>query len=126
MTKASHNYRNESWDLVDALKSSKIKLEEVKDEDLPEQLRDMSVEERKAHVQAKAKERTDIQQKIQQLNGQRQAYIAAEMERLQGKTDTLGSAIIQAVREQAVSKNFEFQMPEQEKADNSETPKDTQ
>lgn len=125
VTKASRNYRNESWDLVDALKNSTIKLEEVKDEDLPEALRDMSVEERKAHVEAKAKERTEIQQQIQQLNGQRQAYVAAEAKRLQGKTDTLGSAITKAVHEQAEKRNFTFERPQEpsksaEKTDGAE------
>ena len=80
-----------------------------------------SVEERKAHVQAKAKERTEIQQKIQQLNTQRQAYIAAEMKKLQGKTDTLGSAIIKAVHDQAQKRNFTFERPQEP----SKTPQKT-
>jgi len=112
VTKASFNYRNDAWDLVDALKNDKVKLEDVKDEDLPENMRKMSVEERKAYVEGKLKERARIQQKIQQLNDQRKKYVAAEMKKLQPKDKTLGSAMIQAVREQAEKRNFKFESPE--------------
>jgi hypothetical protein len=86
----------------------------------------MSVEERKAYVQAKEKERTEIQQKIQQLNEQRKQHVSAEMKKLHGEDNTLGSAIIMAVREQAVKKNFEFKAPEKQKPENSDTETDTQ
>jgi len=109
VTKASRNYRNENWDLVDALENSKMELEDVKVEDLPEELRKMTTEERKAYVEAKAKERAEIQQKVQELNEQRKKYIAAETKKHQGKSDTLGSAIIRSVREQAQKKNFVFE-----------------
>jgi hypothetical protein len=121
VAKSSRNYKNESWDLVDALKNSKMKLEDLEEKDLPEELRKMTAEERKAYVEVKAKERAQIQQKVQQLNQQRKQYVAAEMKKRQDDTNTLGSAIIKAVREQAVSKNFKFQAPEQEKPENSET-----
>ena len=125
VAKSSFNYRNESWDLVDAIKGNKMKLEDVKDEDLSEELRRMNAKEREAYVDAKAKERAHIQQEIQQLNEQREKYIAAEVKKRQGKADTLGSAITKAVREQAVSKNFTFQTPEREKPENSETEKES-
>jgi hypothetical protein len=125
VAKSSFNYKNESWDLVDALKSSKMKLEDLEEKDLPEELRKMTAEERKAYVEVKAKERVQIQQKVQQLNEQRKKYVAAEMKKHQDDTNTLGSAIIKAVREQAVSKNFKFQTPEQEKPENSETEKES-
>jgi hypothetical protein len=117
VAKSSRNYRNESWDLVDALKSSKMKLEDVEEKDLPEELRKMTAEERKAYVEAKANERTQIQQKVQQLNEQRKKYVAAEMKKRQGKTNTLGSAIIKAVREQAKKRNFKFESSEKPSSD---------
>ena len=85
---------------------------ELAEEDLPDNMRKMTDEEKKAYVEAKAKERADIQKKIQSLNEQRKKYVAAEMKKQKeagGKT--LGSAVIQAVREQAEKKKFKFEQP---------------
>jgi hypothetical protein len=125
VAKSSFNYKNDSWDLVDALKNDKVKLEDVKEKDLPEEMQKMSAEERKAYVRAKEIERAEIQQKIQQLNEQRKKYVTAEMKKRQGEDKTLGSAIIKAVREQAVKKNFELQAPEKQKPEKPDTPEDT-
>ncbi len=112
VTKASRNYRNEAWDLVDALKNNNVRLEDIKDEELPREMQKMTAKERKAYVEAKAKQRNEMQQKIQQLNEQRKKYIAEEMKKLQKEDSTLGSAIIQAVRKQAKKRNFKFGSPE--------------
>lgn len=109
MTKSSQFYRNDSWDIVDALKHDKVKLEEIKNEDLPENMQKMSMEERKAYVESNAKRRAEIQKKIQVLNEQRKKYVAEEMKKLQRRGETLGSAMIQAVRRQATARNFKFE-----------------
>lgn len=113
VTKSSRYYKNDDWDLVDALNNNKVKLEEVKVKDLPENMRKMSVEERKAYVEIKVKQRAEMQQRIQELNTQRKEYVAKEMKKRQKQGNTLGSAIIQAISEQAKGKNFKFQSPEQ-------------
>ncbi len=112
VTKASRNYRNEAWDLVDALKNNNVQLEDIKDEELPKEMQNMTVKERKAYVEAKAKQRNEMQQKIQQLNEQRKKYIAEEMEKLRKEGKTLGSAVIKAIRDQAQEKNFTFESSE--------------
>lgn len=48
--KASANYRNEAWDLVDAVKTNAVKLEDVKEAELPEEMRKLSVAERKTFL----------------------------------------------------------------------------
>jgi len=112
LTKSSFNYRNSDWDLVDALKDKKVKLEEIETEELPEDMQKMTVDQRKAYVEAKTKERVQIQQKIQHLNLERNNFIAAEMKKQQGRDNTLGTAIIKVVREQATKKKFSFESPE--------------
>ena len=112
VTKSSFNYRNSSWDLVDALKENQVELENIQDKDLPENMQNMTIEERKTYTDEKAKERAEIQKKIQELNVQRENYVAAERKKQQGGENTLGSAIIKAVQNQAVRKNFEFNKPE--------------
>jgi hypothetical protein len=68
----------------------------------------MTAEERKAYIETQAKQRAEIQGKIQLLNEQRKKYVAVEMKKRQKQGDTLGSAIILAIREQAKKKSFTF------------------
>ena len=107
--KASTLYDNASWDLVDAEKKGKVELEALAPKDLPEEMRRMNVEERKAHVQAKAKERAAIQTQIKKLTVERRKYVAEALKK-RGKSgdNTLDAAIIATVREQAARKSFTF------------------
>lgn len=50
LTKANAKLFNTSWDLVDACTRGKVKLESVKEEDLPEDLRKLAPEERQAYL----------------------------------------------------------------------------
>jgi hypothetical protein len=112
VTKSSPYYRNELWDLVDAVNSNKVNLEDLKEEDLPEKMKKMNKEEKKTYIDAQAKQRVTIQQRIQELNEQRKKYVAEEMKKRQLQGDTLGSAVIKAVRDQAKEKNFTFESSE--------------
>lgn len=106
--KASAQYRNAGWDLVDALKEGKVKLEDVKDEDLPETMRKMSVAERKKHVEAQRADRAKIQTEIRKLNEERKSYVAAELKKRGTADNSLGAAMLKAVREQAAKQNFDL------------------
>lgn len=113
VAKSSANYRNEHWDLVDAYAKDNKKLLEVPNKQLPEHMRKMTDKEKIEYVQAQAKKRAEIQQKIQGLNEERKKHIAAEMKRQQRAGDkTLGSAVIQAIRDQAKKKDFKFEQPQ--------------
>jgi len=94
---------------VNALESNKVKLEDMKAEELPENLRKMNAEERKAYIESMAKQRAKIQQRIQKLSEQRKKCVAEEMKKQQKQGDTLGSAVIGAVREQAKRRNYKFE-----------------
>jgi hypothetical protein len=108
-SKASSLYRNANWDLVDAAVNDKtVKLEDVKEADLPENMRGMTPEQRKAHVEAQAKARTDIQSKIRSLGTEREKFIAEKRRESTAAGDnTLDSAILGAVGEQLKAKDFE-------------------
>lgn len=110
--KGSHLYSNASWDLCDACRLGKVKLEDLKEDQLPENLRKMSVEERKAFIDKTIKEREEIQKQIKDLSAARIAFVAAEMKKQAAASpaaETLDAAIIEAVRQQAVGKDFEFE-----------------
>ena len=107
VTKSGGQYKNESWDLVDAKKDGNVKIEDIEEDQLPEEIKDMTIEERKAYVEKKAKERSEIQQKINKLNEDRRKYIADKL--AEGNEYTLDAAMLKMIREQAESKNYKFE-----------------
>lgn len=108
--KASDLYRNTSWDLVDASKEKDFDLAQVGAKDLPEPLRTMSPEERRAFVNKKAAARRDIQDQIKTLSAQREAFLRAARQQHAGPAG-LDDAILEALREQAQARGFEFNSP---------------
>ena len=51
--KATHNYYNKNWDLVDACEAKDFDWTKVKDEDLPKEMQGKTLEEKKAYVAGK-------------------------------------------------------------------------
>lgn len=74
--KSSHAYKNSSWDLVDAAKENEKLIAEIKSDDLPTEMRTMSIAQRKVYIKQKSEERAKIQSDIQSLNAKRLDYIA--------------------------------------------------
>lgn len=86
-------------DLVDACKEGRVKIEEVKVEELPEEMRAMTVEERKAYVEKMGKERADLGEKVKELSKQREGYIAEELKK-QGKEDAFDVVVKKTLNKQ--------------------------
>lgn len=109
MAKASGQYRNSSWDLLDASSEKAFDLSKIKNEDLPAEMRKMSAEERKNFIDKKMKERAEIQKQISDLNAQRAKYIQDErMKSGKGTDKAFDTAMLQALREQAQRSGFTF------------------
>jgi len=108
ITKASANYRNASWDLVDASKEKDFEITKVRTEELPSEMQKMNAEERKAYIEKNAKERDQLQTKIQQLTAEREKYLAQRRKEAAG-TNTLDAVVISSVRDQAQKHNFKFE-----------------
>jgi hypothetical protein len=108
VTKSGGQYKNSAWDLVDAKKEGKVKVEELKDEELPENMKKMTVQERKDYLNKMEKEREQIQTRINKLDDERSKYVAQKM--LENKKDnTLDAVMIKTIREQAKQKNYKFE-----------------
>lgn len=108
VTKAGAGYTNAGWDLVDAQKQGMTKVEDLKTEDLPVEMRSMSEAERKAHVAKKAAQRDQLQAQIKKLSDERTSYIAAARKNQAAGTSTLDAALLDAVHQQVVKKGFVF------------------
>ena len=105
--KSSHAYKNSSWDLVDASKDDEKVIATTKSADLPEVMRTMSIEQRKAYIKQKSEERTKIQLEIQSLNIKRQEFISTNTpQNSDGKM--LDASMMKAIKEQGSAKNLKW------------------
>lgn len=107
-SKASKMYNNSSWDLVDAVEDESINLNELKDQELPEEMKKMTQPERDEYIKELSIKRKEIQGKINILRKERDKYIATERKK-QSKDNTLGKAVKESLKIQAQKKNFEFE-----------------
>jgi hypothetical protein len=107
VSKSSHAYKNSSWDLVDAAKDDEKVITQTREEDLPAEMKSMSIEQRKVYVKEKGAERASIQKEIQELSRKRQEYIATKTSKDE-QNASLDGAMIKAIKEQASKKNLSF------------------
>jgi hypothetical protein len=102
VSKASRAYDNSGWDLVDGTKKGAVKLDDLKEEELPAELQGKSASERQALVDAKAKERAELQGRIQKLQAERQKFLAEKQKAAASEgADTLDKAIIESATKAA-------------------------
>lgn len=101
------------WDLVEQVKQGKLELEKVAKEELPEKMRELTPEQQRACIEEAWTTRTRLQQKIQAVSRQRDAYVADEMKK-QGmeESSAFDRAVRDALRAQARGKGLEFPQPE--------------
>lgn len=106
--KASPMYTNEDWDLVDAKKGGKS-VGTLSAGELPEEMKNMNAKEREQFVEAKAKQRAEIQAKISKLNAERDQYVQAEMKKKASDgAKTMDDALIESAKGQAEKAAFSF------------------
>ncbi|QNJ97852.1 vWA domain-containing protein [Constantimarinum furrinae] len=106
VTKSSHMYDNSTWDLVDAEKKAGFSYEELKKEELPENLKGKSTAEIKKYVAQQRKERDEIQVEIARLNEKRRQYLVKNKPKSE---NGLESAMINALKKQAEKKKYTWQ-----------------
>ena len=108
ISKASSSYSNTAWDLVDACKQKDFDITKVKEADLPEEMKKMTMDERKDYLAKKTAERAEIQQRVLTLNKEREAYVATKRKE-SAKADTLDTAMVKALRTQAEKKGIAWE-----------------
>ena len=103
ITKGSHLYKNSTWDLVDAEEEKDFSYDTLKNEELPEHLKNKSNDEIKRYLTKQRNERERIQLEIANLNEQRRKFIEANKS---GASNGLESAMVQAIKKQASKKSY--------------------
>ncbi len=105
VAKGSALYTNASWDLVDATQKGVVDLARMHPEDLPAEMREMSDEQRTAHVERKRAAREAIQLEIQELSAARERFIKDTLAR-ERMARGLDEAMKTSLLEQAKGKGF--------------------
>jgi hypothetical protein len=107
VSKANGFYANESWDLVDAYNDKKIDLNNLKESDWPENLREKPMHERITYIEMMNGKRIQIKLQINECNTKRQDFISKNSGAV--STDqSLDGLMMRAIREQAAKKGFQF------------------
>lgn len=110
VSKAGGLYRNETWDLVDAVKNQSVRLDTISPAQLPDDLKRMSQKEQQTYLDQKAKDREEIQKRIQDLSEQRDAYVTSELKKSGKKTDNAFDVqVLNALKEQGRKKGIQFE-----------------
>jgi Mg-chelatase subunit ChlD len=102
-----------SYDLVDAVKSGKVKLKDLKKEDLPPAMQKLTLKQKEAYLKKVEQERKDLSQHAADLNQKRNAYLAKKQaEALKGRpADSFDGQVLRILARQASRSGIEYQTP---------------
>ncbi|MGF6907346.1 VWA domain-containing protein [Fusobacterium sp. PH5-44] len=97
VNKSINAYSYSSDDLIQAIENGKVKLTNIKETELPEELQKMSPEERETYVNKLLEERKAIKSKISEVSRQRSKFIN---ENAEIKKDSFDSSVSEALEKQ--------------------------
>ncbi len=110
--KIGHLYHHVHHDLVDAYRHGKVDLEKMSPSSMPENLREMSKEERMQYVTRMTEQRQSIRRQMADVIAQRHQFLQTKMSESlndqQRSAMVLGDALVQAIRKQAREKGYRF------------------
>lgn len=107
IVKSKASYKNESWDLIDAVDKGSVGLATIPEAELPDEFKGKTEEEKNALLDEKRKEREVFQTKINELAVERQKYIDEEMKKLPEGQDDFGTAVNESLVKKANQIGYE-------------------
>jgi Mg-chelatase subunit ChlD len=93
-------------DLLQSIENGSVKLDDVKTEDLPDDLKKLPAAERRSEVERRLAERQKIRDEIVSLNKQRDAYVTAERKKQSGTKTGFDAAVASALKDQMAKKGI--------------------
>jgi Mg-chelatase subunit ChlD len=93
-------------DLLQSIENGSVKLDEVKSDDLPDDLKKLQPAERQKEVDRRLAERQKIRDEITSLSKQRDEYITAERKKQTGGQNGFDSAVAAALKDQMARKHL--------------------
>ena len=104
-SKVSGQYRNSSWDLVDAA-SEGADIGEMEEDALPAEMQGMSKSARRDHVAKTAKKRKALARKLRTLTEKRERFVAKTRKATPASAPTLKEGLMKVATEQAEAKGY--------------------
>jgi hypothetical protein len=106
---AGKSGRVASYDLIDAMKDRKVKLEDLKESELPRELaRLKTVKERREYLDKVEKERKELNKKVLDLDKKREEYIKKELAKKGKGKDSFDSSVLDMLRKQASKHDIKY------------------
>jgi hypothetical protein len=96
-------------ELVAAVASGTLDLDELEEDALPEALKPMAPAEQEAFVAELSEKREDLQRQIRDLSADRSGYIAKKVDEAGGMKSSLDQKLYDAVKEQAGEAGLEYE-----------------
>jgi hypothetical protein len=96
-------------ELVDAISSGRIELDDIDRDDMPASLQAMAPEEQMEVIRNQARQRDEIKRDIQKLSESRNAYIVEQVGSRADTKESLDEKIYSAVKKQAKSKGLVYE-----------------
>jgi Mg-chelatase subunit ChlD len=93
-------------DLLQSIENGTVKLESVKDEDLPAELRKLSPAERKQEIERRLNERRELRAQIVSLAKQRDEFLASERKKTGNQQTGFDAAVAAALKDQLSRKGI--------------------
>jgi Mg-chelatase subunit ChlD len=106
-----------SYDLLQNMKDGKVKLEQLKKDELPPELQKLTLKEQREYLDKLDKSRTELMQKAADLDRKRTAYVRqkeAEDTRHRAR-DSFDNQVLQILQRQAVRNNIQYGGDEKKK-----------
>ncbi len=103
----SYEEKISTYDLIDALENNTVKLEKIKDKELPEEMRKMSLEEKREYLSKKEIERQRVKEKIKSLSDKRSAYISEKLKEAP-EEDSFDEIVNDFIKKQAKKKGIRY------------------
>ncbi len=90
-----------SYDLIDAIKARKVKLEDLKEEDLPDDLKKLDSKDRKAYLEKLDKKREELRKQALELDKKRSEFIRKKLAEDKKGKDGFDEQVLDTLRKQA-------------------------
>ncbi|MFH1920394.1 MAG: hypothetical protein ABIP48_10980, partial [Planctomycetota bacterium] len=96
-------------DLLEGMAKGDVDLDDVSEEELPEPMKTMKPAARRAFVEQKSKEHTELRQQIAELSKKRDSFLKDEMEKKGAGRDAFDEKVIEAIRAKAEKKGIHYE-----------------
>ncbi len=109
--------RGASYCLLEAVKNKTVKLEDLKKDELPEELKKLNLQQQREYLDKLDKRRTELNTQAKELDKKRSGYIAQkqrEDEKNRGR-DSFDNQVLNILQRQANRANIQYALPEQKK-----------